>query len=71
MVEEDQQTKYDKLNNIAYTKLMKACRANAKTKNLTEKGGFKTAFDILHVIDKIETTLLSWLKRHISCIIIL
>ena len=26
---------------------MKACRANPKTKNLTETGGFNTAFDIL------------------------
>ena len=44
----DQQTEYDKLDNIAYSELMKACRANPNTKNLTETGGFNTAFGILH-----------------------
>ena len=28
----DQQIEYDKLENIAYSELMKACRANPKTK---------------------------------------
>ena len=44
----DQQAGYDKLDNIAYSELMKAFRANPKTKNLTETGGFNTTFDILH-----------------------
>lgn len=38
---------YDKLDNIAYSELMKACRLNPKTKNLSETGGFATAHDLL------------------------
>ena len=36
------------MNNIAYSELMKACRAKLKTKSLTETGGLNIAFDILH-----------------------
>lgn len=40
-------TDYDKFDNIAYSELMKACRINPKTKNLSETGGFATAHDLL------------------------
>ena len=48
----DQQTEYDKLDNIAYSELMKACRVNPKTKNLTETGSFNTALTFSIVFDR-------------------
>ena len=38
---------YREKDRIAYPRIMKACRINPKTKNLTETGGFKTAHEIL------------------------
>lgn len=41
------QERYDLLDNIAFSELMKACRLNPKTKSLCETGGFNTAYDLL------------------------
>jgi hypothetical protein len=38
---------YDKMDNIAYSELMKACRRNPRAKHLSETGGFKTAYALL------------------------
>ena len=35
------------LDNIAFSDLMRACRQNVKVKNLSEKGEFNTAFELL------------------------
>ena len=43
----DEVAEYDRLDNIAFSELMKACRQNVKVKNLSETGEFNTAFDLL------------------------
>lgn len=62
---------YDEKDNIAFSELMKACRLNPKTKNLSETGGHKTAFELLarlktrfHNVD--ELTKASQLLRYHS-----
>jgi hypothetical protein len=46
-VYEQQCSDYDKMDDIAYSELMKACRRNPRTKHLSETGGFKTAHALL------------------------
>ena len=43
----DEVAEYDRLDNIAFSELMKACRQNVKVKNLSETGEFNTAYDLL------------------------
>ena len=43
----DEVAEYDRLDNIAFSDLMKACRQNVKVKNLSETGQFNTAFELL------------------------
>ena len=39
----DEVAEYDRLDNIAFSDLMKACRQNLKVKNLSETGKLNTA----------------------------
>ena len=43
----DEVAEYDRLDNIAFSELMKACRQNVKVKNLSETGEFNTAYEVL------------------------
>ena len=43
----DEVAEYDRLDNIAFSELMKACRQNVKVKNLSETGEFNTAYELL------------------------
>ena len=43
----DEVAEYDRLDNIALSDIMKACRQNLKVKNLSETGEFNTAFELL------------------------
>ena len=43
----DEVAEYDRLVNIAFSELMKACRQNVKVKNLSETGKFNTAYELL------------------------
>ena len=43
----DEVAEYDRLDNIAFSDLIKACRQNVKVKNLSETGEFYTAFKLL------------------------
>ena len=43
----DKVAEYDRLNNIALSELMKACRQNVKVKNQAETGEFNTAYKLL------------------------
>ena len=43
----EQKAEYKRADNISFADLMKACRPNPRTKNLSETGGFNTAFDLL------------------------
>ena len=43
----DEVAKYDRLDNIAFSDLMKACCQNPKVKKLSETGEFDTAFELL------------------------
>ena len=56
----DEVAEYDRLDNIAFSELMKACRQNVKMKNLSETGEVNTAFELLqrlrqryHTVDDI------------------
>ena len=43
----DEVAEYDRLDNIAFSELMKACRQNVKVKNLSGTGEFNTAYELL------------------------
>ena len=43
----DEVAEYDRLDNVAFSELMKACRENVKVKNLSKTGEFNTAFELL------------------------
>ena len=43
----DEVAEYDRLDNLAFTDLKKACRQNVKVKNLSKMGEFNTAFELL------------------------
>ena len=43
----DEVAKYNRLDNIAFSELIKACRQNVKAKNLSETGKFNTAYELL------------------------
>jgi hypothetical protein len=43
---------YNRLDNIAFSELMKACRLNPKTKNLCETGDYDTAYDLVQKLRK-------------------
>ena len=43
----DEVAEYNRLDNIALSELIKACRQNVKVKNLSESGEFNTAFELL------------------------
>ena len=43
----DEVAEYDRLDSIAFSDLIKACRQNVKVKNLSETGEFNTAFELL------------------------
>ena len=43
----DEVPEYDRLDNIAFSELMKACRQNVKVKNFSETGEFNTSFELL------------------------
>ena len=43
----DEVAEYNRLDNIALSELIKACRQNVKVKNLSESGEFNTAFKLL------------------------
>ena len=66
----DQQAEYDKLDNIAYSDLMKARRANPKTKNLTETGVSTRLLIFSTVFDRDTTIWMRCLRQHTSYIII-
>ena len=43
----DEVAKFDRLDNVAFSDFMKACRQNLKVKNISETGEFNTAFELL------------------------
>ena len=43
----DEVAEYNRLDNIALSELMTACRQNVKVKNLSETGEFNTAYELL------------------------
>ena len=43
----DEVAEYDRLDNIAFSELMRACRQNVKVKNLSETGEFNTVYELL------------------------
>ena len=43
----DEVAEYDRLDNIAFSDLIKACRQNLKVKNPSETGEFNIAFELL------------------------